>query len=61
MKGKGGSVNMAKNKKIVEQEAKKKFLQQKKEVLKEEMVIEKKNKNEHKSRHVLDRFLPKKE
>lgn len=58
MKGKGGSVNMARNKKIVQQDAKKPFIEEKKRVMKE-VVGEKKFNKQYKTR-VLDRFLPKK-
>ncbi|KAG5879730.1 hypothetical protein JTB14_033332 [Gonioctena quinquepunctata] len=53
-KGKGGSVNIARNKKIVQEEAKKEFIKQKNEVMPKE--VEKSSKKAH----VLDRFLPKK-
>lgn len=57
-KGKGGSVKIAKNKKILQEEAKKEFIQQKKQLL---PLIEEKgvSKNDEKTPHVLDRFLPK--
>ncbi|XP_018569410.1 WD repeat-containing protein 46 [Anoplophora glabripennis] len=53
-KGKGGSVKMAKNKKILQEQVRKEFVRQKKELLPRE---EEKDKR---PTHVLDRFLPKK-
>ncbi|CAH1987665.1 unnamed protein product [Acanthoscelides obtectus] len=54
-KGKGGSVKMARNKKILQEEATKEFVKKKKEILKENTECAKQNKPQH----VLDRFLPK--
>lgn len=57
-KGKGGSVNIAKNKKILQEEARKEFVKQKKELvpfIQQESISKRKDR----SPHVLDRFLPK--
>ncbi|CAG9827171.1 unnamed protein product [Diabrotica balteata] len=55
-KGKGGSVNMARNKKILQEKGKKEYVKEKRQLIS-------KNKPEHvtktKPAHVLDRFLPK--
>lgn len=57
-KGKGGSVNIAKNKKILQEEAKNEFIKQKKML---RPLIEQFDGREVEERppHILDRFLPK--
>lgn len=57
-KGKGGSVNIAKNKKILQEESKKEFIKQKKQLI---PLIQQENHDKRDDRppHVLDRFLPK--
>ncbi|KAJ8920547.1 hypothetical protein NQ315_005416 [Exocentrus adspersus] len=55
-KGKGGSVKIARNKKIVQEQSRKAFAKQVKELLPREQ----KSEEDKKSGHVLDRFLPKK-
>ncbi|CAH1100101.1 unnamed protein product [Psylliodes chrysocephalus] len=56
-KGKGGTVKIARNKKIVQEEAKKEFVKKKMELMQEDETIE--SSKPQKPVHVLDRFLPK--
>lgn len=57
-KGKGGSVKIAKNRKILQEEAKKEFIKQKQQL--QPFIVKSGDKDKiEKPKHILDRFLPK--